>query len=336
MSSHRASPHILNDPSGFQKATTPELQITSDDEEANIWAKMAECKRRKAAREEAAWLEAERLERERLEAEQCERERLEAEQHERERVEAEKKEQERLEAERQEWENQAQQRAGELKGKEWEKTVGVANTKSCRQCEKGQVPCTFGRAQQSRRKKRMCDQCTEMKIRCELPEGVEPKIEEAGKKRAPEDSGVPGESEAGPSGVVAPTTASSDPLVAVVVKGFELIAAAMDRQTAEMRAGRETQCRFNSRLGDLLGEFKFALRLSTLSSESSKELHLDMADLELESLQSDRKGAGVELDEGVMRWPKDMHMKGQWSDLGSGEERELQASDGEVFEGDSK
>ncbi|KIO10206.1 hypothetical protein M404DRAFT_21870 [Pisolithus tinctorius Marx 270] len=336
MSSCRASPRVLNDPSSFQKATTPELQITSDNEEADIQAKMAECKRRKAVREEAARLEDERLERERLEAEQREREQLEAEQCERERVEAEKREQEQLEAERKEqewleaecreWEIQAQQKTGEPKGK------------------------------QSKHKKRTCDRCTEMKVKCELPEGVEPKIEEvgakAGKKRAPEDvtlpragekkkvtqteSGVPGESEAGPLGVVAPTTASSDPLVAVVVKGFELIAAAMDRQTAEMQARRETQRRFNSRLGDLLGEFEFALRPSTLSSESSKELHSDVAGLELESLQSDCERVGVELDEGIMRWPEDVHMKGQWSDSGSRDERELQASDGEVFEGDSE
>ncbi|KIN99817.1 hypothetical protein M404DRAFT_30071 [Pisolithus tinctorius Marx 270] len=338
-STRQVSPRESNDPSGLQNATTPELQITSDDEEANIRAKMAKRKQCKAAREEAARLEVERLERERLEAEQCEREWMEAEQCERERLEAERKEQERLETERQEQEAWAQQKPGEPKGKARDKSTGAAGAGSCKQCEKGQVQCTFSRVQQSKRKKRTCDWCTEMKVRCELPEGVEPEVEEtgvkSGKKRAPEDmtspragekrkvvrtgSGVPGESEASPSGVVAPTIVSSDPLVAAVTKGFKLIAAAMDRQTAEMRAGRETQHQFNSRLGDLLGEFEFTLCLSTPSSESSEELYSDVADLELESLQSDRERAG-----------------GQWSDLGSGEEKELRASDGEVFEGDSE
>ncbi|KIN95199.1 hypothetical protein M404DRAFT_34325 [Pisolithus tinctorius Marx 270] len=344
MSSRQVSPRIPTNSSGFQKATTPELQITSDDEEADIRAKMAEHKWRKVLREEATRLEAERLERERLEAEQCERERMEAEKQEQEQLEAERKEQEWLEAERWEREIQAQQKTGELKGKAWATSTGVVNTILCRQCKKGWVPCTFSHAQQSKRKKRTCDQCTEMKVKCELPEGVEPETEEAGakagKKRALEDamlprarekkkvtqtkSGVPSESEAGPLGVVAPATASSDPLVVVVVKGFELIAAAMDRQTAEIR------------LGDLLGEFEFTLHLSTLLSESSEELHSDMADLELESLQSDHERVGVELDEGIMCRPKDVHMKGRWSDLGNGEEKELWASDGEVFEGDSE
>ncbi|KIO13941.1 hypothetical protein M404DRAFT_18193 [Pisolithus tinctorius Marx 270] len=323
-STHQVSLHESNDPSSLQKATTPELQITSDDEEADIRAKMAKCKRRKAARVEAAQLEVERLERERLEAEQCERERMEAEQREREQLEAERKEQEQLETECQEQEARAQQKPGEPKDKAWDKSTGAVGARSCKQCEKGQVQCTFSRAQQSKHKKRTCDWCTEMKVRCELPEGVEPEVEEtgvkSGKKRAPEDvtslragekrkvvrtgSGVPGESEAGPSGVVAPTIISSDPLVVA--------------------------------LGDLLGEFEFALRLSTPLSESSKELHSDVADLELKSLQSDRERAGVELDEGIMRRPEDMHMKGQWSDSGSREEKELWASDGEVFEGDSK
>ncbi|KAI5998920.1 hypothetical protein F5J12DRAFT_895316 [Pisolithus orientalis] len=48
----------------LHKASTPKLQITSDDEEADIQAKMAECKWHKVLREEAAWLEAKRLERE--------------------------------------------------------------------------------------------------------------------------------------------------------------------------------------------------------------------------------------------------------------------------------
>ncbi|KIO08036.1 hypothetical protein M404DRAFT_23290 [Pisolithus tinctorius Marx 270] len=95
MSSHQASPHILTNSSSFQKATTPGLQITSDDKEANIQAKMAEHKRHKALREEATQLEAERLERERLEAEQREREQMEAEKWEQEWLEAERKEQER-------------------------------------------------------------------------------------------------------------------------------------------------------------------------------------------------------------------------------------------------
>ncbi|KAI6141443.1 hypothetical protein BKA82DRAFT_4362128 [Pisolithus tinctorius] len=112
MSSHQVSPCIPNDPSGFQKATTPELQITSNDKEANIQAKMAECKWCKAAREEAAWLEAERLKRE---------EQVEAKKWEQEWLEAERKEQEWLEAECQEWEAQVQQKTGEPKGKEWEK-----------------------------------------------------------------------------------------------------------------------------------------------------------------------------------------------------------------------
>ncbi|KIN98440.1 hypothetical protein M404DRAFT_31294 [Pisolithus tinctorius Marx 270] len=342
----RVSPRESNDPSGLQKATTPELQITSDDKEANIRAKMAERKRRKAAREEAARLEAERLEREQLEAEQCERERveaerreqeqLEAERREQEHLEAERKEQERLEAKRRERETQVQQKAGEPKGKEQEKTARVVSTRSCRQCEKGRVSCTFGHVQQSKHKKRMCDRCTEMKVRCELPEGVEPKVEEArakaGKKRAPEDatslrarekkkvtrvgSVIPGESEASPSGVVMAAATPSDPLVAA--------------------AGRETQRQFNSRLGDLLGEFEFALRPTTPVSETSEELHSDVADLELESLRSDREGAGIELDEGIMRQPKDVHMKGRWSGSESGEEKALRTSEGEVFEGDSE
>ncbi|KIO00081.1 hypothetical protein M404DRAFT_29905 [Pisolithus tinctorius Marx 270] len=313
-STRQVSPRESNDPSGLQKATTPKLQITSDDEEANIQAKMAERKWRKAAREEAARLEAERLKREQ------EQEWLEAKRREQERLEAERKEQEWLEAKRQERETQAQRKAGEPKGKEQEKTAGVAST------------------------------------RCELPEGVEPEVEEAGakagKKRAPEDvtsprarekkkvtrvgSVIPGESEASPSGVVTATATPSDPLVAVVTKGFELIMAAMDQQTAEMRAGRETQHQFNSWLGDLLGEFEFALHPTTLVSETSKELHSDVADLELESLQSDREGAGIELDEGIMCRPKDMHMKGRWSSSESGEEKALRTSEGEVFEGDSE
>ncbi|KIO10887.1 hypothetical protein M404DRAFT_21083 [Pisolithus tinctorius Marx 270] len=137
MSSCQTSPHMPTDSSGFQKATMPKLQITSNDEEANIWAKMAECKWHKALREEAAQLEAERLER-------------------------------------------------------------------------------------------------NVQVHC------------------------------------------------------------------------------------------------------SKELHSDVADLELESLQSDCEGVGVELDEGIMHQPKDVHMKGWWSDSGSGEEKELQASNGEVFKGDSE
>ncbi|KIO00815.1 hypothetical protein M404DRAFT_29220 [Pisolithus tinctorius Marx 270] len=366
MSSIRqVSPRKSNDPSGLQKATTPKLQITSDDEEANIRAKMAERKRHKAAREEAAQLEAERLEREQLEAEQRERERVEAEWRERERLEAKRKEQERLKAKRQEQEawlgklhslHRAQQKAGEPKGKAWDKGTSAAGTGLCKQCEKGRVSCTFSRTQQSKRKKRTCNRCTEMKVRCELPEGVELEVEEtgakSGKKQALEDttspragekrkviragSGVPGESEAGPLGVVASTTASSDPLVVVVTKGFELIAAVIDRQTVEMRARRETQCRFNSWLGDLLGEFEFILRPTPPASKSSEELHSDVAALELESLQSDHKGVGVELDERIMRRPEDVHMKGRWSGSESGEDKELQTSEGEVFEGDSK
>ncbi|KIN94859.1 hypothetical protein M404DRAFT_34635 [Pisolithus tinctorius Marx 270] len=255
MSTRQASPCVPTNSSGFQKATIPELQITSDNEEANIQAKMAEHKWCKVLREEAAWLEAERLERERLEAEQ----------HKREWVEAKRQEQEWLEAKR-----------------------------------------------------------------CELPKGVEPEAEEAGakagKKRVLEDvmslragekkkvtqlgSVIPGESEASPSGVVVPTITPSNPLVVAVVKGFEFITVAMDRQTAEMQARRETQCQFNSWLGNLLGEFEFILHPTTPVSESSKELHLDVADLELKSLQSDQEGVGVELDEGVMHQPKDVHMKG--------------------------
>ncbi|KIO02907.1 hypothetical protein M404DRAFT_27522 [Pisolithus tinctorius Marx 270] len=204
-----------NDPSSLQRATTPELQITSDEEEADIWAKMAEHKQCKAVREEAAWMEAERLEREQLEAEQCEREW----------VEAKKWEQEQLEAER----------AGEKKK--------VTLTRS----------------------------------------------------------GVPGESEASPSGVGVAAATPTDPSVAAVAKGFELITAAMDHQTMEI-----------------------------------EEFHSDVVDLELKSLWLDQEGAGVELDEGVMHWPEDVHMKGWWSDSESMEERELQASDGEVFEGDSE
>ncbi|KIO14995.1 hypothetical protein M404DRAFT_17818 [Pisolithus tinctorius Marx 270] len=104
-STHQASLCIPNNPSSFQKATMPELQITSvmillkssaskpsplsfsllllvvlgaslqqtlliglittsDDEQADIQAKMAKCKQCKALREEAAQLEAERLKRE--------------------------------------------------------------------------------------------------------------------------------------------------------------------------------------------------------------------------------------------------------------------------------
>ncbi|KAI6010743.1 hypothetical protein F5J12DRAFT_781744 [Pisolithus orientalis] len=157
----KASLCVPNDPSGIQKATMPELQITSNNEEADIQAKMAECKWCKVLREEPAWLESERLKREHLEAEQHKKE-------------------------------------------------------------------------------------------CELPEGVEPEVEEAGaksgKKQVLEDatslragekrkviqtrSGVPSESEAGSSGAVVPATISSDPLVVVVTKGFELIAAAI--QTTEM------------------------------------------------------------------------------------------------------
>ncbi|KIO00868.1 hypothetical protein M404DRAFT_29262 [Pisolithus tinctorius Marx 270] len=243
-STHQVLPHESNDPSGLQKATTPELQITSNNEEADIWAKMAKCKQCKAVREEAAWLEAERLKRE-------------------EQLEAKRKEQEQLEAECQEQEAWAQQKAGEPKGKVQDKGTGAA-------------------------------------------------------------------------GVVASTTASSDPLVVVVTKGFELIAAAIDHQTMEMRARRETQCQFNSRLGDLLGEFKFVLRPTPPASKSSEELHLDMAALELESLQLDCEGVGVELDERIMRQPEDMHMKGRWSGSESGEDKELQTSEGEVFKGDSE
>ncbi|KIO05232.1 hypothetical protein M404DRAFT_25409 [Pisolithus tinctorius Marx 270] len=94
----QVSLHKSNDPSGLQKATTPKLQITSNNEEADIWAKMAKCKWRKAVREEAAQLEAERLKREEW-------------------LEAKRKEQEQLEAECQEQEAQAQQKVGELKGK---------------------------------------------------------------------------------------------------------------------------------------------------------------------------------------------------------------------------
>ncbi|KIO14876.1 hypothetical protein M404DRAFT_17732 [Pisolithus tinctorius Marx 270] len=192
MSTHQASPHIPTNSSGFQKATMPELQITSDNEEANIWAKMAKHKGCKALREEAAWLEAERLEREeQVEAKKQEWEWLEAKRQEQECLEAKRKEQEQLEAECQEWETQVQQKTGELKGKEWEKAVGVASTRSCQQCKKGQVSCTFGCTQQSKCKKRTCDWCTKMKVRCELPKGVEPKAEEAGakagKKRVLED-----------------------------------------------------------------------------------------------------------------------------------------------------
>ncbi|KAI5995977.1 hypothetical protein F5J12DRAFT_896326 [Pisolithus orientalis] len=77
----QSTPCTSNNPSSFQKATMPELQITSNDEEADIWEKMAKHKWHKASREEATQLEAERLEREQLEAEQCEREweQLEAE-----------------------------------------------------------------------------------------------------------------------------------------------------------------------------------------------------------------------------------------------------------------
>ncbi|KIO08046.1 hypothetical protein M404DRAFT_23303 [Pisolithus tinctorius Marx 270] len=244
-----------NDPSGLQKATMPKLQITSDDEEADIWAKMAKHKQCKAAREEAAWLEAERLERE-------------------EQLEAERKEQEQLEAEHWEQEAQVQQKAGEPKGKAWNKGTSAVGARSCKQCKKGQ--------------------CTKMKVRCELPEGVEPEVEEtgakSGKKQVLEDatlpragekrkvvqtgSGVPSELEAGPSGVVASTTASSDPLVAAMTKGFELITAAIDCQTMEMHARRETQCQFNSWLSDLLGEFKFVLHPTPPVSKSSEELHL--------------------------------------------------------------
>ncbi|KIO05706.1 hypothetical protein M404DRAFT_25010 [Pisolithus tinctorius Marx 270] len=278
MSTCQASPHVPTNSSGFQKASMPKLQITSDDEEANIWAKMAKRKQHKALREEAAQLEAERLKRE------WEQEQLEAKRQEQEHLEAKRKEQEWLEAEHWEQETQAQQKTGEPKGKEQEKA-----------------------ARQSKWKKRTCNWCTEMKVRCELPEGVEPEAEEArakaGKKRAPEDvmllrarekrkvtrvgSAIPGESEASPLGVVMPTVPPSDPLVAVVVKGFKLIAAAMDQQMAEMWARRETQHWFNSWLGDLLGEFEFVLRPTTPVSKSSEELHSDVADMELESLQSD-------------------------------------------------
>ncbi|KIN96296.1 hypothetical protein M404DRAFT_33470 [Pisolithus tinctorius Marx 270] len=275
MSTCQASPHVPTNSSGFQKASTPELQITSDDEEAAIWAKMAKCKQHKALREEAAQLEAERLKREQ------EQEQLEAERREQEHLEAKRKEQEWLEAEHWEQETQAQQKTGELKGKEREKAARVARLSVMHFW-----PCT---------------------AKCELPEGVEPEAEEAGakagKKRVPEDvmllrarekrkvtrvgSAIPGESEASPLGVVVPTVPPSDPLVAVVVKGFKLIAAAMDQQMAEMWARRETQHWFNSWLGDLLGEFEFVLRPTTPVSKSSEELHSDVADMELESLQSD-------------------------------------------------
>ncbi|KIN99071.1 hypothetical protein M404DRAFT_30865 [Pisolithus tinctorius Marx 270] len=159
----QVSPHESNDPSSLQKATTPELQITSNNEEANIQAKMAKHKWCKAAREEAAWLEAERLERE-------------------EQLEDKRKEQEQLEAEHWEQEAQVQQKAGELKGKVQDKGTGVVGARSCKQCEKGWVLCTFSHLQQSKCKKRMCNQCTKMKVRCELPEGVEPEVEEVGAK----------------------------------------------------------------------------------------------------------------------------------------------------------
>ncbi|KAI6002614.1 hypothetical protein F5J12DRAFT_783785 [Pisolithus orientalis] len=292
MSTHQASPHIPNTPSSFWKATTPKLQITSDDKEADIWAKMADHKWRKVLREEAAQLEAERLKREWVEAKKWEQEWLEAK----------RQEQGCLEAKCQEREAQAQPKTGELKGKAQEKGTG-----SCEQCEKGQVPCTFSCMQQSKCKKRTCDWCTEMKVRCELPEGVEPKVEEvgarSGKMQVLEDvtsprarekkkvtctrSGVPSELEASPLGVGVAAATPTDPLVAAVAKGFELITVAMDHQILEMRAGRETQCQFNSQLGDLLGEFKFILHLTSLASKCSKELHLDVVDLELESLWSD-------------------------------------------------
>ncbi|KAI6025980.1 hypothetical protein F5J12DRAFT_780720 [Pisolithus orientalis] len=216
-----------------------------------------------------------------LEAERLEREQLDTEQHEREQLEAEKWEQEWLEAKRKE--------------QEW----------------------------------------------CELPEGVEPGTEEVGakarKKRALEDvtslragekkkvtqvrSAIPGELEAGPLGVVMATATPSNPLVAVVIKRFELITVAMDQQTTEMQARRETQCWFNSQLGDLLDQQGAALRCGRPG---------------LKSLQSDCEGVGMELDEGIMHWPEDMHIKGWWSSLESGEEKELWMSKGEVFEGDSK
>ncbi|KAI6030768.1 hypothetical protein F5J12DRAFT_888576 [Pisolithus orientalis] len=295
MSSHQASPHVPNNPSGFQRATMPELQTTSDGKEVNIWVKMAKHKWCKALREEAAWLE--------LEAKRHEQEWLEAKRHEQEQLEAKRWEQEQLEAKCQEQETHAQQMVGELKG------AGTVYLQS-------------------------------HAAECEFPEGVEPKIEEvgakAGKKRVPEDamlpragekmkviqtrSGVPSELEAGPSGVGVPSATPTDPLVAAVNRGFELIAVAMDCQTTEMQARRETQHWFNSWLGDLLGEFEFVLCPTPPASESSEELHLDVADLELESLQSDQEGVGVELDKGIMCWPKDMHMKGQWSSLESGEE----------------
>ncbi|KAI6025791.1 hypothetical protein F5J12DRAFT_780592 [Pisolithus orientalis] len=296
-STHQVSPHKSNDPSSLQRATTPELQITSNDEEANIQAKMAKCKQHKAVREEAAQLEAERLEREQLEAEQHEREWVEAEKWEQEWLEAERKEQEQLEAKHWEQEAQVQLKTGELKGEAWEKGTG-----SCKQCKKGQVPCTFSHMQQSKCKKRTCNQCTEMKVRCKLPEGVEPEAKEAGvksgsgKKQAPEDATL---LRAGEKRKVTQTVSG---VPAVVVKGFKLIVAAMDQQTVEMQARRETQHWFNSWLGDLL----------------------------------DCKGVGMELDKGIMHWPKDMCMKGWWSSLESGEEQELWMSKGEVFKGDSK
>ncbi|KIN92969.1 hypothetical protein M404DRAFT_36529 [Pisolithus tinctorius Marx 270] len=220
----------------------PELQITSDDKEADIQVKMAKCKQHKALREEAAQLEAERLKRVCLEAEQHEREQLEAKHREQQQLETERCEQEWMEAEHWEQETQVQQKTGELKGKAWVTSTGVVNT-------------------QSKCKKRTCNRCTNMKVQCELPKGVELKSEEvgvkAGKKRALEDAtslragekkvpwtrpGATGESEAGPLGVVTPTATPPNPLVAVVVKGFKLITAAMDHQTMEMQARRETQC----------------------------------------------------------------------------------------------
>ncbi|KIN99906.1 hypothetical protein M404DRAFT_29959 [Pisolithus tinctorius Marx 270] len=109
MSTCQPTPHVTSDPTGFQRATMPKLQITSDDKEADIQVKMAKCKWHKALREEATWLEAERLKRKRSEAKR----------HEQEQLEAERRKQEWMEAEHWEQETQAQQKMGDPKGKVW-------------------------------------------------------------------------------------------------------------------------------------------------------------------------------------------------------------------------
>ncbi|KIN92856.1 hypothetical protein M404DRAFT_36661, partial [Pisolithus tinctorius Marx 270] len=234
--------------------------------------------------------EQERREREKAEAERLEREKAEAERLERERAEAERLERERAEVERQERE--------ERERRESEVRVGAGRSDKGkgRECERAEVPCTFKKAQKSKRNKRTCDRCTEQKVRCELPEGASAEVEEqvkrpvveikTKKKRAAGDETSPrgGEKkkvmkttaepsptpQAGPSVTASTTITPIDPITAAVARGFEALAAAINRQTEEMRRGRETQHRVTQRLEELLGECQYAPPPRMPSPESSE------------------------------------------------------------------